>query len=395
MVMATPSQSQLDDKLSEVQGLLDQLEGLIRQQAGGIVGTFDDLVKGGEIKLSEKEAQARRACQTARDLAAVVYKNGRNTTDAANREADEQMKRAKYVLDDVITLRVNSYTRAQDSRPEQPTKKQAAIDLEARQAKDLADLIACQAQDLIAREEQGGEAPQPETQTAHQVQGFSDLTSEDVSLAIASLAMGFVQDDRPVFSVAQDDLQQAARNEGMEQFWTCFCRPNIFILPIMMEGGAGRQTSLKQTLSAVGHLVPVVAERTDVNIHIKTSNSVQDSPSDEAITEVAKSIIRHSGWMGAREPHFVRHWRQHVPQQTSGTNSCGLHVILFGWAYILRMIINPDCQPTESLYRSAVRLVNKALRRQSSAGEIQQWMVEKGFGNAPANDDLLSMMGRY
>ena len=320
--MATPSQSQLDDKLSEVQGLLDQLEGLIRQQAGGIVGTFDDLVKGGEIKLSKKEAQARRACQTARDLAAVVYKNGRNTTDAASKEADEQMKRAKYVLDDVITHRVNGYTRAQDRRPQQPTKKQAAIDLEARQAKDLADLIARQAQDmadLIAREEQGGEAPQPETQTAHQIQGFSDLTSEDVSLAIASLAMGFVQDDRPVFSVAQDDLQQAARNEGIEQFWTCFCRPNIFILPNMMEGGAGRQTSLKQTLSAVGHLVLVVAERTDVNIHIKTSNSAQGSPSDEAITEVAKSIIRHSRWMGAREAHFVRHWRQHVPQQVAPT----------------------------------------------------------------------------
>ena len=63
----------------------------------------------------------------------------------------------------------------------------------------------------------------------------------------------------------------------------------------MMKGGTiDRPQSLRETLSAVGNLVLVVAERTGVKIDLIVSNSIHDYPSTQSIIEVAKSIIRRS-----------------------------------------------------------------------------------------------------
>ena len=83
-------------------------------------------------------------------------------------------------------------------------------------------------------------------------------------------------------------------------------------------------------------------------------------------------IVRYSGWMEGREPHFSRHGRQDAPYQTIGTNSCGVHVITIRVSLHTAKDINAHWQPTESPCRFAVALVNKTLHGQSTAGKIRQ-----------------------
>ena len=137
--MAPLDDTQLNEKLSKMQGLLDQLERLICQQSGGITGQFDDLAKEGKVQLSKREVRARRACQKARDafkdrqaswdeletrlaalrkkqapneivvLARDDFRNGTPATDAAHSEAVAQTERAKRQLKDVINRRTTSH----------------------------------------------------------------------------------------------------------------------------------------------------------------------------------------------------------------------------------------------------------------------------------------------
>ena len=441
----------LVDKLTEVQRLLGQLESIICQQSGDVIGDFGILVKEGKVKPSKFENRARMVGQRAReacsdrqaaqkvqeglkarieglrkgqgrskardDIIAGVQDeltNGPSRADHADSNACEEVYRAINLLNEAIKRRATSYSRKaqalqpQELTPQRSRKSQAAVDLEARQAQALTDLQARQARELAnlqAREEQRGEdtPPQPlvEDPVANQVTGYFNLTSEDVSLAIASLAVGIARNDGPTIAVAQDELQQAARSEEGEKFWTCLCRPGQFILPLLMEGGtATGEKSLGERLSAVGHLVLVVAERTGDDIHLKLSDSLtRGSSSDATIQKIAWSIVENSGWMDGRTPRFVRAWHNEVPQQMPGTNSCGLHVILSGWAYLLNIKVNAQWSPTDALYRSAVVLVNQALRGQSTATEIRAWMMDNAYAQASdeAADDnaALALMGAH
>ena len=211
--MAPLEGTEFEKNLAEVQSLLDQLERLICQQSGDLVGNFEDLLKAGKVKPSKKEVQARYAAQKARealsdrqapsksrlehnaklkelrdskasenDIALVrsQFWNATAEADAADTKATKELQRAKGLLEKVITLRTNSYTRqaqaqaqAQGTASIQARQAQEATDREAREAQESADLKARQAQetaDLKARHVQ--EAADLE---ARHVQEVADL----------------------------------------------------------------------------------------------------------------------------------------------------------------------------------------------------------------------------
>ena len=57
--------------------------------------------------------------------------------------------------------------------------------------------------------------------------------------------------------------------------------------------------------------------------------------------------------MDGQRPHFMREWQQNVPPQLWGTNTCGIHVTLNGWAYQLPVDVDERWQPSKETYEDA------------------------------------------
>ena len=218
-----------------------------------------------------------------------------------------------------------------------------------------------------------------------------------------------------IMTVAADRMQQWARIDTSLGL-LCPYNPNQFILPILIDGGipdigeeaesrktAGKETqalwqepitqtkaNAKETADApvtrkegfqhgVGHLILVVAQRTGTDIHFRISDSMPSYASPGIIRRIMRNTVRFSGWMREQEPNFVREVCEDVPHQSSGANACGMHVVLAGWAYLLRIEVNEHWQPTEDDYREAMQLVNIALRGHGDAKLIEAWMFSSGF----------------
>lgn len=139
----------------------------------------------------------------------------------------------------------------------------------------------------------------------------------------------------------------------------------------------------------VGHLVLVVAERIGTDIHLKISNSLDGYPADR-VTRIAGNVIRFSGWMDVREPRIVRVWQQCVSQQSLGSNTCGTHVILNGWAYLLRIKVNQHWRPSEELYEEDKNPINSALCGDITGGHIEAWMFAKEFAEPRSLEDRVA-----
>ena len=129
----------------------------------------------------------------------------------------------------------------------------------------------------------------------------------------------------------------------------------------------------------MGHLILVVAERTGIDVNFRISDSVPSYASPGIIRRIMRNTVRFSGWMGDQEPHFIKELYEDVPRQLYGTNACGMHVVLTGWAYLLGIKVNERWQPTEDHYREAIQLVNIALRGHGDAKLIEAWMFSSGF----------------
>ena len=70
--------------------------------------------------------------------------------------------------------------------------------------------------------------------------------------------------------------------------------------------------------------------------------------------------------------------------QLHGSNTCGLHTILNAWAIMLELtpLEEPDAFPTEETYEEARRLINSALRGETTLGTIRSFLVCHGFARA-------------
>lgn len=194
----------------------------------------------------------------------------------------------------------------------------------------------------------------------------------------------------------------------------CLHNPDIFIIPTLLGGGVPEvgsepkeQTALEEAKGGdagfpvehkgkeepwhhgVGHLVLVVAERIGTDIHLKISNSLDGYPADR-VTRIAGNVIRFSGWMDVREPRIVRVWQQCVSQQSLGSNTCGTHVILNGWAYLLRIKVNQHWRPSEELYEEDKNPINSALCGDITGGHIEAWMFAKEFAEPRSLEDRVA-----
>ena len=285
---------------------------------------------------------------------------------------------------------------------------------------------------FVRMEDQWPQGVQQHSSSSHnQLRSWEDLITADISLAIASLSVGIAQAGGPTVIIATDEMQQYARVQKPP--FVCLSDPNIFIMSILIDGGmpdvgeegeddtddweladedaqaiweqkVAREEAEKANVDAsvkhkgkdepwyhaVGHSILVVAERIDDNVHFKISNSMDGNPRNRRIvTRIIRNIVRYSGWMDGRRPQFAREWQLKVSPQMWGFNACGIHVILNGWAYLLRVKVNECWQPSEALYEDARRLINSALRGNIAAGHIEAWMFAKGFAKPqPFNERI-------
>ena len=249
-----------------------------------------------------------------------------------------------------------------------------------------------------------------------QLRQWFNLEAEDVYLAIASLVVGIVHAGGAIMPVATDRMQQWARTDASLGLpW--LRNPKNLILPILIDGGipnigeedesgktadeeaqiiwqepVAQEKAKAKTETAdalvtrkngfqhgVGHLILVVAERTGIDVNFRISDSVPSYASPGIIRRIMRNTVRFSGWMGDQEPHFIKELYEDVPRQLYGTNACGMHVVLTGWAYLLGIKVNECWQPTEDHYREAMQLVNIALRGHGDAKLIEAWMFSSGF----------------
>ena len=257
---------------------------------------------------------------------------------------------------------------------------------------------------------------------------WENLDGEPVSLAIAALAVGIVKAGGPVIDVASDLLQQMTRySRGHGPI--CLHDPNQFIIPILISEyfllpqfqttpcGLGFSDLLPpvdeedrevrserysicsnetEWVGGIGHWILVVAEKTDADVHFKISYSLNGNPKcHDIITNIITSIVQNSGWMANTQPIFRREWKIDVAQQLPGTNACGLHVILNGWAYLLNITPRKDWQPTLERYDEAIQLINMALHGRATAVDIETWLIRTNFAKYQSKEERAGATEEY
>ena len=149
----------------------------------------------------------------------------------------------------------------------------------------------------------------------------------------------------------------------------CLTKPKEFIIPVLLsdelppDGMVSRRTRSSQPtkrgswVGGVGHWVLAVAQKINATVDIEISDSLGDNHhAHHTISPIVTSIVRNSEWMADEVPIFHGARLIEVAQQASGTNTCGVHVILNGWAYLLNITPCADRHPTLEQYDEATEL---------------------------------------
>ena len=470
--MASSNPLNIEVTIVEVEELLQRLENVILQQSIGRSGNFEELVNRHHIRLSKKDERARNAVLKARQALsqrrksivaqrkhAENFTNIKNNTaddriiqeargpfqlaisnkNVADREAAEQLGKAKTLLNRATEARINSFTRQTEATihrhpeesAEQAQHEQGPVqdqgqdhdhdqdqeqDHDQNQDQDQdqdqgsehdhdqdqdqgpehdQDQDSGHDQDESQGQDHGPEQAQPdqipEPQHNAPLTTWQNLESESISLAIASLAVGVEKAGGLVVGVASDLLQQMARYNP-QHGQICLHNTDKFIIPTLlsdvlppMDGESNstrvtRSNNRQNWVGGIGHWVLAIAQKTNATVGIQISNSLSHDPSIRSIiSEVVTRIVRNSGWMADVIPIFSGEREIEVAQQAPGTNTCGVHVILNGWAYLLNITPCADWQPTLGQYDEALELVNGALNGMVTAIDIEAWPFQTKF----------------
>ncbi|KAL9067727.1 MAG: hypothetical protein Q9161_006719 [Pseudevernia consocians] len=481
------TETELAKLILKLQELLQALETLICEQSGYFKGDFDDLMEKGFVKASKKDRKAlfagrkaRQALQekqsTKQALQDLNKKKASHSEIIAARKArydaeqltKDEVTRAVGFLDNAINARKGSHTRQEQAkaaieqaqntdaseaqltrnrlareareaaaRQAQETAVREAQEAAARQARQAQEAAVRQAQETAAREIQEANERQTredrKNEIPHSLTQYYDLQVEDLSLAIASLAVGIEHAGGPICPIATDLLQAWARLDARHGV-TCLRNPNRFIIPVLIGGGMpvteeeeiGGSTNwdlsddqaqaiwdeqaaieenevVKAAIKdvpvehkgkqepwhhGVGHLILVIAEREGVDVKFEISNSLSSYGNKDQARGIFRNIVRLSGWMEDRgRPRFVDEKYNPVSGQEPGSNACGTHVILNAWAYLLGLEVDEFWEPSEDLYDQAMRLINKALRGVATAREIEEWLILSTFAEPRSWED--------
>lgn len=130
----------------------------------------------------------------------------------------------------------------------------------------------------------------------------------------------------------------------------------------------------------IGHFVLAVAERiphTNDGVRLRFWDSSRGSVSEDIIRASARNIVRNSSWMPPDVwPRFEETW-SFSPSQTG--NTCGSHVLLDAWAYMLNITVNPNKKIRRSFYQPALEIINLALRGLMDATTIRAFLQVNAY----------------
>ena len=131
--------------------------------------------------------------------------------------------------------------------------------------------------------------------------------------------------------------------------------------------------------NTVGHFVLAVAERVPSSgngVRLRFWDSAPGAAGRNSIRGTARQIVRNSGWLPPDVwPMFVNDedWAESPRQHGL---SCGLHVVLNAWAYMLNIPINPKQSNfmKGNFYHEALEIINLALRGLMDATTIRAFL---------------------
>ena len=240
------------------------------------------------------------------------------------------------------------------------------------------------------------------------IPSFSNMADYEVILGIAPIWEGLKRLRRADFDFTYAGMDVFAPGGGQKSVgavgrWSRFIMP-LFFSPVDDEI-LEYQGDGNEQIQSVGHLVLCVAELVNdqpMTVQLQIYDSRLGTVPVPTIVDKARDIISRSDWLdmnGSKTPVLYKPASvMRTPRQV-GSNTCGLHVILNAWTYMLGIPIHPNIlrrgrtekdEGGETDYRflkGGLEMVNLALAGFMDSATIQAFFnvygysVEQRFGD--------------
>lgn len=255
----------------------------------------------------------------------------------------------------------------------------------------------------------------------------ADMSNDDIAIGIGTIWETLRNLNRLYAHGSLDVFDPGSNGEpGVFQSVGIVGRRRPFIMPLLFESRSQQKARGKSTGYAnVGHLILAVAEieqhqdfgerygsaniegdgASSTNGLDKTANKSKDQEegkpllvnlsiydslpghvAEKDVIQRTQTVVEESGWLGVDKPkpEFSAFKPMIVPVQTSGSNTCGFHVILNAWAVMLNIPIHPDGErrsstDDDSFYEDGLRMMNLALAGFMDLATIQEYMDIHGY----------------
>ena len=240
------------------------------------------------------------------------------------------------------------------------------------------------------------------------IPSFSNMADYDVILGIAPIWEGLKRLRRADFDFTYAGMDVFAPGGGQKSVgavgrWSRFIMP-LFFSPveddILEYQGDGHEQ-----IQSVGHLVLCVAELVNdqpMTVQLQIFDSRPGTVPVLTIVDKARDIISRSDWLNTDNSKIPVLFKpasvMRTPQQV-GRNTCGLHVILNAWTYMLGIPIHPynlrrgrtekdeGGETDHRFLKGGLEMVNLALAGFMDSATIQAFLnvygysVEQRFGD--------------
>lgn len=235
--------------------------------------------------------------------------------------------------------------------------------------------------------------------TPSHIRSHSRLADYDVVLGIAPIWEGLKRLNRADFDFTYAGMDVFSPSEQDEMVGAVGGRSR-FIMPLFIwdEDSEALENPRRGSpgSSGIGHLLLCVAELINdepMTVRCEIMDSSPGSAPAEDIVAKIKRIIENSRWLdtGGFTPPIVYQFSiRFVPHQV-GMHTCGLHVILNAWAYMLGIPIYPKSyrrgrtaedqfdKADEEFLESGLELVNLALAGLMDSEIIQAFFNVHGY----------------
>ena len=136
-------------------------------------------------------------------------------------------------------------------------------------------------------------------------------------------------------------------------------------------------------VGGVGHFVLAAAERvpgTTDGVRLTFWDSAPGNANRDVIRACVRNIVRYSGWMPPDVwPRFIASEERWPESPRQIRNTCGIHVILNAWAYMLNIPVNPRITMGSRFYHAALEIINLSLRGLMDAPTIRAFLHANSY----------------